>query len=1018
MSNANTFSDLIPVSIGDIAGVVYATQLTYDLYTNDLIYMSIVGYKTIIDKVNDILVKSREAVGIRARGSYCSKSRGAQYIMDTRKNENSDLVHANIYIKDYHKMDVNSEEFTVYMYVYENDPFKIDKLKDLLYDKLYKYSSVPMIPEWKEYIYDRLNESRYIRLARTLLMDGNREVEVYKYVGNQEQLKTFISEGLSSGRISIAGSNEPSALLEDIHGLNDYLSIFGSLLADKIQNKFRPKFIPGTDNYTRYLNNIDDYIHHKGVELYEAQLAVIQSTVNNFNINKYGIIVGEMGCGKTLQAGASCYVHNANKYKGFNSLVMAPSHLVEKWKSEMENYIPNAKGYIIHNLDELLALENKLRDRNRVENMYVIMSKEIAKLGFDVRPAAIWSKSKQCFVCPECGQPLFKIENQEQPYSRRKIKVKIKLTELDFLKQYAHNQICENEIKYWDKKTHSYKTKKCGAKLWTALNRDDQTHGWLKLGEAGWIREEFIEQETEKLMAKDKLDKKETTLFNKLFDQYEYYQNNGHFNITYKGPKKYPVAQYIYERMNGLFDYFIADEMHQLMSNSLQGHAAHILMKAAKHCLLLTGTLLNGYASNIFYTLFRVCPNIMVQEGFRYEDEMEFARLFGVTSRESTFEVSRGRSGNRVGSTREKELPGISPLIFTKFLLNLTAFIALDSMTEGLPDYEEIPVGIEMDASTAAGYQQIKDFFSQRVGGRQGQTKKIMGSMIKLMTQYPDAPHCKRWITNPDTNEVEYESVPLEKTIRNKEQRLLEIIQNKIANGEKVLVYYNTINTTDLGDHLTAYLCSEDIKAFELKASVKAEKRMEFITKEVNKGAQVMITNPSLVETGLDLLDFTTIIFFQIGYNLSTMRQASRRSWRLSQTKDIQVYFFYYYGTIQEQALALMATKLQAAQTIEGNFSEEGLKAMSNNEDMLTQIANNVVNDIKQVVDMEAFKSSKYVKEQSNTIREHEKTIKQIECNMNADGKRCVFNVDDTPFDRPHRFIDVSKLKNPIELFL
>jgi superfamily II DNA or RNA helicase len=644
------------------------------------------------------------------------------------------------------------------------------------------------------------------------------------------------------------------------------------------------------------------------------------------------------------------------------------------------------------------------------------MSKEIAKLGFDQRPAVVWSKSKKCFVCPECGQPIWKEETIK--IFGRKTKVKTNLTELDFLKQLATNVECPNKVKVWDKKAHAYKEEKCGAKLWTALNRDDIGHGWIKLGEAGWIREEFITQETEKLMAKEKLDKKETTLFNKLFDQYEFHQENGYYNITYKGPKKYPVAQYIYERMNGLFDYLILDEMHQLMSNSLQGHAAHLLMKAAKHCLLLTGTLLNGYASNIFYTLFRVCPNVMVQEGFRYEDEMEFARLFGVTSKESTFEVSRGRAGNRVGSAREKELPGISPLIFTKFLLNITAFIALDQMTEGLPDYEEIPVAIEMDSATFQGYHQIRDFFRQRCGGMQGQTKKIMSSMIKLMTQYPDAPHCKRFITNPDTNEVEFESTPIEKTIRNKEQRLLEIIQEKIACGEKVLVYYNTINTTDLGDHLTAFLCSEDIKAFELKASVKAEKRMEFITKEVNKGAQVMITNPALVETGLDLLDFTTIIFFQIGYNLSTMRQASRRSWRLSQTKDIQVYFFYYQGTIQEQAMALMATKLQAAQTIEGNFSEEGLKAMSNNEDMLTQIANNVVNDIKQVVDMEAFKSSKYVKEQSNTVRDHDKTIEQIECNMDDDGKRVVFNIEDPLSNTQQRFIDVTKLKNPIELFL
>jgi hypothetical protein len=370
---------------------------------------------------------------------------------------------------------------------------------------------------------------------------------------------------------------------------------------------------------------------------------------------------------------------------------------------------------------------------------------------------------------------------------------------------------------------------------------------------------------------------------------------------------------------------------------------------------------------------------------------MEFARIFGVTSRETTLEIQRGRASS-IGNAKEKKLPGVSPLIFTKFLLNLTAFITLDQMTEGLPDYEEIPIGIEMDQETKQGYDAIQDFFRQRCGRFDGQSRKIMSSMIKLMTQYPDAPHCKKYVLNPDTGDVEYESIPLAKTIRNKEQKLLEIIQEKIANGEKVLVYYNTVNTTDIGDHLCSYLASENIKAFELKASVKAEKRMEYITKEVNKGAQVMITNPSLVETGLDLLDFTTIIFYQIGYNLSTMRQASRRSWRLSQTKDIQVYFFYYMGTIQEQALSLMATKLQAAQTIEGNFSEEGLKAMSNNEDVLTQIANNVVDGIKQVVDLEAFKSARYVKEQSNIVREHHKQLNQLIIKMDNNGKRLVFN--------------------------
>ena len=98
----------------------------------------------------------------------------------------------------------------------------------------------------------------------------------------------------------------------------------------------------------------------------------------------------------------------------------------------------------------------------------------------------------------------------------------------------------------------------------------------------------------------------ETDLFNKLFEQYELYQDGEPFKVSYKGSKKYPVAKYIYRRMNGVFDYLGLDEAHLLMNNSLQGVASHHLMKAAKHTLLLTGTLLNGFAANLFYTLFRI----------------------------------------------------------------------------------------------------------------------------------------------------------------------------------------------------------------------------------------------------------------------------------------------------------------------------------------------------------------------------------------------------------------------------
>jgi hypothetical protein len=118
--------------------------------------------------------------------------------------------------------------------------------------------------------------------------------------------------------------------------------------------------------------------------------------------------------------------------------------------------------------------------------------------------------------------------------------------------------------------------------------------------------------------------------------------------------------------------------------------------------------------------------------------------------------------------------------------------------------------------------------------------------------------------------------------------------------------------------------------------------------------------------------------------------------------------------------MSLMATKLQAAQTLEGNFSEEGLKAMSQNEDTLTQIANNVVNDIKAVVDLDAFKSARHVKKESNKVREHKKTLAQIEYKLDNRGQKIVLEKlnDKVKQDDIKTYISSSYTSNLIKLFV
>jgi hypothetical protein len=98
-----------------------------------------------------------------------------------------------------------------------------------------------------------------------------------------------------------------------------------------------------------------------------------------------------------------------------------------------------------------------------------------------------------------------------------------------------------------------------------------------------------------------------------------------------------------------------------------------------------------------------------------------------------------------------------------------------------------------------------------------------------------------------------------------------------------------------------------------------------------------------LVETGLDLLDFPTISFYESGYSLHTLRQASRRSLRIGQRRPVRVKFLCSEGTMHTSCLRLMGKKLLVALTMEGKVAGEGLQSIDEDDDMLSAMARELV---------------------------------------------------------------------------
>ena len=176
-----------------------------------------------------------------------------------------------------------------------------------------------------------------------------------------------------------------------------------------------------------------------------------------------------------------------------------------------------------------------------------------------------------------------------------------------------------------------------------------------------------------------------------------------------------------------------------------------------------------------------------------------------------------------------------------------------------------------------------------------------------------------------------------------KERALIAEVKAQLTRGRKCQVFAVYTNKHDVVERLEQLFRSEGIRASILRASVPTHRREAWYREQLRRGIDVAICHPKIVETGLDLLDFPTILFHETGYSLHTLRQSSRRSWRIGQRRPVEVKFFAYSGTMQEVCLRLMGKKLLVALAMEGKFASEGLQAIDGDDDMLTAMARELV---------------------------------------------------------------------------
>jgi hypothetical protein len=342
------------------------------------------------------------------------------------------------------------------------------------------------------------------------------------------------------------------------------------------------------------------------------------------------------------------------------------------------------------------------------------------------------------------------------------------------------------------------------------------------------------------------------------------------------GPRRFPLADYIGRHMPGFFDLLVVDEQHEYKARgSAQGLAAGTLAEASRRTLTLTGTLMGGYASTLFYLLWRFSPP--VREEFAYREEQRWVARYGIVERitrkggdDDSYED--GRVSRRRGyRTRTVEKPGVSPAVLFHLIGN-TAFLRLADVAAGLPEYrEEVRlVGMEggdgaQEASQSAHYHRLAGKLHAAVVQALAQgSKRLLGAYLQSLLAYPDACTKGETVLDPRTDEVIAAVPPLpDDRLYPKEQALLELVRRERLEGRRVLVYITHTASRDISPRLESVLGGAGYRVATLKSdTVSADRREEWLVRRVKQGLDVLLVHPRLVQTGLDLVDFPTIVWY------------------------------------------------------------------------------------------------------------------------------------------------------------
>ena len=613
-------------------------------------------------------------------------------------------------------------------------------------------------------------------------------------------------------------------------------------------------------------NKINEGIFDGKKKPFKGQIPIIQSGIEVLKFDDYMFIGADMGCGKTLIATKAN--HNYFKSKdnnNYTTLIVAPAITLSQWKDEIKDSISDKVNIVtIKKTEDFIKWNKKIKSDIPT---YLLIGKETFKLSYAKTPS--YKKASRL------------IEGKEMD---------------DYYKTNG----------YYSKQDYMYSTRKrmkdvlvcpdCG----TPLKNPNRT-----------TEDVFFEEKDFKTINKGNY---KCSVCNTVL-----------WSACYNKTKKTSVIDYIH-RKNIVFNSVIVDEIHESAnSSSIIGNATRTLLR--RHCkkaIALSGTSNNGYASSLHNFLMAVCPKKLKEDDCI--DIKDFVQKYGtlqavtnVNDDKRTY-YSRGKA--EIKDSDFREIEGINPVVFTKYLANNFIFSTLDDLSENLPKLKEMYIPVEANIQQMNGENGLFNDIKEKNAFN---AKMYIDSVIK---HYLNNPY--KWnplpIVDKEGCDCEVQPINLDLDILPKEEKLIELVNKEYKEGRKVWIYTefnnggNYMKGEKLPNRLERLLKAQGLKVFQLRATVSTYDRKEVI--EANKDKyDVFISNPRIVNVGINLQFCASYIFYMPSYFVNIVAQASKRGYRINSTLDNRIYHMYYVNTCEDIIIKRFQRKLAESKAINGQFN-------------------------------------------------------------------------------------------------